>query len=144
MNTAYFYGLLCLIFGSGGLYGEETADQVATRIIKAHLFTGYYNRGNASREDALKAASANADFHLQKFMLSSDVSEQIRICYALHILRRQVVVNRALEESAETKKKLLTERDSLIGRLADIQLQKDAQQQEPNKMEQATQRKASD
>jgi hypothetical protein len=78
----------------------QTKDDLAASVIRSEVYTGY-NLLNNSEEEQNKAASINASLRLQHILLYETTNDELRVCYALHILDSQVKEARQLADAHE-------------------------------------------
>jgi hypothetical protein len=87
------------VFCFAGTMLAESPHEVALRIISSSLTPLYYPSDSIDEE--LKWSSGlNSDAQLNKFMLSESVPEEIRVCYALHLLVGRLLLARDLSSSS--------------------------------------------
>lgn len=70
---------------------EKKDEDLATRVIESKLVDPIYNGANDSEEEAIKSTLSSSDYMLQKLMLQESTDQRMKICYALEILKRQIL-----------------------------------------------------
>ena len=81
---------------------EESPHDLAVRLISSDPAPIYQARDSTGDEQ--KAATRlNAESQLQRFILSDAVSEEIRVCYAMHVLVDRLILARDLSDSQLAK-----------------------------------------
>jgi hypothetical protein len=77
-----------LLFSVAATAFAETPKEVAKRIIASEA-VGAYNPLNNTAEEMTRASAINSQLQLQQLMLGDTVSEELRICYALRVIRER-------------------------------------------------------
>ena len=114
--------VLFLLLSVVGSIAAESANEIAVSIIRSD-FAPAYNVKDNSHEEAVAAANVNSILSLNTFMTSNQVSEEIRICYALRIIREKLGIAQAIKSSTAIlpdEKALLEKRRILAERLLEL------------------------
>ena len=98
MRTRWLFLGFLFLTGSVSAASEESRHDLAVRLISSRPAPVY--QAKDSTEDEQKAATRlNAESQLQRFMLSDAVSEDIRVCYAMHVVVDRLILARDLSDS---------------------------------------------
>jgi hypothetical protein len=101
----------------------QTPNQLALEVIKQD-FSPAYNPENSSKEELIKAAAINSRLALNHLMSSNQVSEEIRVCYAIRLINDKLGRLIMIKSSTATlpeEKEWIKKRDLLAERLLQIQ-----------------------
>ena len=90
--------IVLALYASAAAASEESPHDLAVRIISSGP-AAVYQPTNSTDEEKKRAARFNAEPQLQQFMLSDAVPEDIRVCYAMHVLVERLVLARDLSNS---------------------------------------------
>jgi len=115
MKLAFFS---LLVFGSAAI-GAETPQEVAKRIISSESPPAY-NVTNTTETELNRAAAINSQLQLRAFMLGNTVSEELRVCYALHIIQQRIGIRRVIADGARlpaTEESLIRDQEVLAAYL---------------------------
>jgi hypothetical protein len=102
MRAQSFFGVLVLLAGSVSTSSAESPHEIALRIISAEPAPTYQPK-NTTDEERTKASQFNAAAQLHKFLLGDSVSEEIRVCYAMHLLVDRLLQTRDFSDSKLAK-----------------------------------------
>jgi hypothetical protein len=78
-----------LIFFGIAVANAETPQEVARRIISSQVSPAY-NPLNETESELNRAAEINSELRLRALMLGDTVSEELRVCYALHLIHNRI------------------------------------------------------
>lgn len=89
--------VICAVCGVSTTFAESP-DETALRIILAAPAPIY--RPSESTDEELKRVSKfHSDAQLNQFMVGNNVPEEIRVCYAMHLLVERLLLARDLSGS---------------------------------------------
>jgi hypothetical protein len=114
--------ILLLIQLSCGFVSEETGS-LAAQIIR-RFSPGAYNPMNRSEAEMRKSVRENAKLRLNHLMATSDIPEELRICYAITLLDRLVKLHGALGSGSAALSEANAELEALTDQLMAIQNEK--------------------
>lgn len=72
--------------------GDQSQENLASKVIQSDFHAGY-NPTNNSEQELTSAAIVNSELRLQHLILH-EASDELRICFALRILKEQIVTAR--------------------------------------------------
>src|SRR2546423_906023 len=102
MRAHPFFGVLLLLVGSVSTSSAESPHEIALRIISSAPAPAYQPSDATDKERNL-ASKFNSDAQLNQFMLGSSVTEEVRVCYAMHLLVERLLLARDLSDSTLAK-----------------------------------------
>ena len=118
--------IILLLFLSFSALSAETANDLAKRIISQD-FAAAYNPIDSSKEERIRAAAINSQLRLNWLMQSDEVTEELRICYAIKVLNKRIEMLSRLGSGIDPAGKpstLQKEKDILASRLIELNEQK--------------------
>jgi hypothetical protein len=116
-NSDRFYDmrhlLIALLFVGtllGNVAQAESANAMAVRIIESQPSAGY-NPLNTSKEEMARAYAYNSKMQLNALMAKDkSISEELRICYAIHLLDSALGIQKVLRSGT----KLLPKEEEMV------------------------------
>ena len=76
----------------------ESPHEIALRVILSAP-APVYHPSDGTDEELKRASSFHSDAQLNQFILSDSVPEEIRVCYAMHLLVGRLLLARDLSDS---------------------------------------------
>jgi len=104
----------------------ETPHEVAERIISSQSPPAY-NPVNKSEAELNRAAAINSELQLQYIMLGNTVSEKLRVCYALYLIKQRFGITRVIGTGSNLSavdKSLVHDREILAAYLRKLNVSK--------------------
>jgi hypothetical protein len=109
--------LIFSVVASVAMAAQITPDEIAREMIRTVEY-GAINPINNSEEAMIAASIVNSQLRLQHIMLSSETTEEVRVCFALLLIR-----NRLMRTSDEAERsKLLFYQKALGKHLIEVQI----------------------
>ena len=111
-----------LLLLSVSFLSAETADDLAKRIISQEFAAGY-NPVDSSKEEEIRAAAINSQLRLKWLMQSDEVTEELRICYAIKVLNERIALVSRIDSGIDPTGEhsaLQKEKEILASRLIEL------------------------
>ena len=102
MRARYFRTVLLFLGCSVGAVSAESPHETAVRIISSAPAPVYQPKDTTDAERT-KTSQFNAAAQLHKFLLGDSVPEEIRVCYAMHLLVDRMLQAHDLSDSKLAK-----------------------------------------
>jgi hypothetical protein len=98
MRARPLISIAALLAVSVSAVRAESPHEIALRIISSAP-SPIYSPTKSTAEELDRAAGFSSDAQLNKFMLTDSVLEEIRVCYAMHLLVGRLLLARDLSDS---------------------------------------------
>jgi hypothetical protein len=117
MRARWLFNSTLLVVCCASAAPEESPHDLAVRIISSRSAPVYQPK-DTTDEERKKEARFNAGSELHEFILSDSVPDEIKVCYAMHVLVDRLILARDLSNS-NLAKAYKEDLDRSYDRLAD-------------------------